>query len=336
MSPSNIKPAKEPHKDATSKGQTRSVLGSSFFGRKKEKVKVKANANQAGEGEKSGGRSLDLERSESPQTPPQTTSDVAPTIAVTNPSMEEEIPSPEPQPTPLPEPPARPPRSPRRPQTPVNGSSDGKEPNPTSAGENGITTSSAKLRRHHRTLLTTPLAPIPASVTPSRAPSPNSEAQDTITPIESRGFNFTTHRALSNDEKVQSAPPIKATTTPGKRGPRRPMTAPGSGETRKPNAYSIISGGTWTSLNTHTLGGSVTVTEPASMQMVMQTSSTSLESSSSAASEQKGESPAEAFRRRLKEARERGFKMKNKRRHHPRPKQEAPYPRDFENPILDQ
>ncbi|KAF8531463.1 hypothetical protein JB92DRAFT_18427 [Gautieria morchelliformis] len=49
----------------------------------------------------------------------------------------------------------------------------------------------------------------------------------------------------------------------------------------------------------------------------------------------KRESVVEAARRRRVEARERGFKMKNGKKHHPRSKADAPYPRDYERKVTD-
>lgn len=62
---------------------------------------------------------------------------------------------------------------------------------------------------------------------------------------------------------------------------------------------------------------------------------TSVTSSSVSARSRKTENVAEAAKQRRLKAKEPGFKIKNGKRHHPRSKEEAPYPRDYEHKTTD-
>jgi hypothetical protein len=51
---------------------------------------------------------------------------------------------------------------------------------------------------------------------------------------------------------------------------------------------------------------------------------------------QKKDTLTESLPNRMRNVRERGFKMQNGKKHHPHRKEDAPYPRDYERKTIDQ
>lgn len=156
-----------------------------------------------------------------------------------------------------------------------------------------------------------PLYTIPASNAPtplpSRAPSPS--ISGSRPPPSFRHISIATRRPGSSSGIANSLQ--HAVHVPNTRSRRRPATSEGvssSNGSRASLVSSVASSAAGPMLHASPLGPSSREEIRASM---------------------------EAVKRRRTEAWELGFKMKNGKRHHPRSKEEAPYPRDYERKTTD-
>ncbi|KIJ54225.1 hypothetical protein M422DRAFT_64329 [Sphaerobolus stellatus SS14] len=224
--------------------------------------------------------------------------------------------------------PTRPPRSPLRTVASSNGYAENGE---SSSSPPGLTLGELDAHQARRVArVSTALAPIPASATPGRAPSPSHETDDAITPAEINGVGIGGRNRISAKLRHRQVPD---SVTPKRLGSRRPATADSVPESRHNSRFAGGRNGFNSSAQRY--GLNITSLGPVSANASWLLPS---EPSNPPALEppmQKEETPIEAFRRRMLEAREKGFTIKNGKRYHPKSKQEAPYPRDYEKSTLD-
>ena len=309
-------------------------LGSGWFGKKKEKEKD-AKAKGKGLVRMDRAKSVDapltraVPPSASPKplrvaTPPSPTPPAPPSVASPSPSASTSLP------------PARPVRSPLRPLA-AHGTSI---PSAAHSARDPVKRPSTDRISFpsappHPDVISLPLHAIPASNVPSprasRSPSPVSHSHPPPSfrptsahrPGSSAGFKATQH----NSPTASPPNPWLSKTLDTQR--RRPATSSGipRSHTQADPKMSLSEG--LDVFNASTPSVSATACESITSLALCPTFTPSPLVPSK-------ETGAQAAKKRRKENLEQGFVMKGGKRHHPRPKEVAPYPRNYERKVIDQ
>ncbi|KAF8527597.1 hypothetical protein BU17DRAFT_81827 [Hysterangium stoloniferum] len=176
-----------------------------------------------------------------------------------------------------------------------------------------------------------PLSPIAASNLPtpngSRAPSPTT---DTLPRRPSTNLLHTTPRRDTIPSLSRRGPPPS---TIVKTPSRRPATSSGVSSLHD-QERSVFRGETPASYNN--FPSSISSFSHFSEAICSTTTSPSTSTVSLTQDRtQRGETLTESLKIKMRHAREKGFKVKSGKRHHPQRKEEAPYPRDYERKTID-